>query len=165
MSRAGTRALALDDQQRLAALRALPHDVAIDPRLRLAGRPVALYAQPVARVVRLTGADLQLTEAGGRRSVSAGTWPACRLSFVVSPSCCWRVRATAASYPQPEAGQPIHPTQRQRARPQSRGPRRHAAPATGAPDPGRLGGTSKATFRSDCGYSCSLSARSGWAAP
>jgi hypothetical protein len=57
----GTPVLALDDHRRLAALRALVHDPAIDPRLRLAGCLVALYAQPAARIVRLTGADLQLT--------------------------------------------------------------------------------------------------------
>jgi hypothetical protein len=54
----------------------------------------------------------------------------------------------------------IHPTQRRPARPHSRGPHRSRAPATRASHPGRLDGTPKATFRSDCGCSCSLSAQS-----
>jgi hypothetical protein len=65
-SRASTRVLALDDQRRLAVLRALLHDDATDPRIRLAGCLVALYAQPVARIVRLTAADLQLTDVGAQ---------------------------------------------------------------------------------------------------
>jgi hypothetical protein len=65
-SRASTRVFALDDEQRLAALRALLHDHGIDSRLRLAGCLVALYAQPAARIVRLTAADLQLTDAGAQ---------------------------------------------------------------------------------------------------
>jgi hypothetical protein len=58
----GTPVLALDDHRRLAALRALLDDETIDPHLRLAGCLVGLYAQPAARIVRLTGADLQLTD-------------------------------------------------------------------------------------------------------
>lgn len=58
----GTATLALEDHQRLAALRALLEDQAIDAHLRLAGCLVALYAQPVARIVRLTAPDLQLTD-------------------------------------------------------------------------------------------------------
>ena len=50
------------DHQRLAALRALLEDQAIDAHLRLAGCLVAFYAQPVAWIVRLTAADLQLTD-------------------------------------------------------------------------------------------------------
>ena len=57
----GTPVLALDDHRRPAVLRTLLHDQAIDPRLRLAGCLVALYAQPAARIVRLTAGDLQLT--------------------------------------------------------------------------------------------------------
>jgi hypothetical protein len=45
-SRASTRVLALDDQRWLAALRALLHDDAFGPRLRLAGCLVALYLSP-----------------------------------------------------------------------------------------------------------------------
>jgi hypothetical protein len=58
----GTPVLALDNHRRLAALRTLLHDASIERRLRLAGCLVALYAQPAARIVRLTGADLHLTE-------------------------------------------------------------------------------------------------------
>ena len=58
----GAPVLVLDDHRRLAALRTLLHDQAIDPRLRLAGCLVALYAQPAARIVRLTGADLKLAD-------------------------------------------------------------------------------------------------------
>jgi hypothetical protein len=58
----GTPVLVLDDHRRLAALRTLLHDETIEPRLRLAGCLVALYAQPVARIVRLTGANLNLTD-------------------------------------------------------------------------------------------------------
>jgi len=57
-----TPVVALGDEQRLAALRALLLDDAIDARMRLAGCLVALYAQPAARIVRLTGADLKLTD-------------------------------------------------------------------------------------------------------
>lgn len=54
--------VAVDDQQRLAVVRDLLQDEAIDPSLRLAGCLVALYAQPVARIVRLTVDDVALGE-------------------------------------------------------------------------------------------------------
>lgn len=60
-SHASTPVLALDEQRRLAALGALLNDDAVDARLRLAGCLVALYAQPAARIVRLTRADLRVT--------------------------------------------------------------------------------------------------------
>jgi hypothetical protein len=58
-----TAVVALADRQRLAALRTLLADDTLDARLRVAGCLVALYAQPVARIVRLTAADVQLTDA------------------------------------------------------------------------------------------------------
>ena len=57
----GTPAIALDDRERLAALRALLEDDTRDAQVRVAGCLVALYAQPVARIVRLTTAEVQLT--------------------------------------------------------------------------------------------------------
>jgi hypothetical protein len=51
---ASTPTIAVGDEQRLAAVDRLLHDARMDPRLRLAGCLVALYAQPVARIVRLT---------------------------------------------------------------------------------------------------------------
>jgi hypothetical protein len=59
---ASTPVIALADRERLGVLRSLLVDEAIDARLRVAGCLVALYAQPVARIVRLTAADLQLTD-------------------------------------------------------------------------------------------------------
>lgn len=58
----GTANLALADRDRLTALRRLLDDDTIDARRRIAGCLVALYAQPVARIVRLTVGDLQLTD-------------------------------------------------------------------------------------------------------
>jgi hypothetical protein len=108
-SRASTRVLALDDQRRLAALRALLHDEAIDPRLRLAGCLVALYAQPVARIVRLTGVDLQLTDAGAQIRLGR--------DMVALPSQLRDVAALRLAgtcddgwlFPGQKAGQPTHP--------------------------------------------------------
>lgn len=59
---AGTANLALADHERLAALRTLLEDSTIGAQRRVVGCLVALYAQPVARIVRLTAADLQLSE-------------------------------------------------------------------------------------------------------
>lgn len=56
----GTPVLAMADHDRLRALRRLLEDEAIDPRLRVAGCLVLLYAQPVARIVRLTAEDAEL---------------------------------------------------------------------------------------------------------
>lgn len=53
--------IALSDRERLDALRRLLDDVTVDDRLRIAGWLVALYAQPAARIVRLTAADLTIT--------------------------------------------------------------------------------------------------------
>jgi len=63
---AGTPALAMPDEQRLRALRRLLDDASIDPRLRVAGCLVLLYAQPVARIVRLTAADTELAADAAR---------------------------------------------------------------------------------------------------
>ena len=56
----GTPVLAMADHDRLRALRRLLEDEAIDPPLRIAGCLVLLYAQPVARIVRLTAKDAEL---------------------------------------------------------------------------------------------------------
>ncbi len=56
----GTPVLAMGDNDRLRALRRLLDDQAIDPALRVAGCLVLLYAQPVARIVRLTAKDVNL---------------------------------------------------------------------------------------------------------
>jgi hypothetical protein len=48
----------LQDAQRWALARRLLHDPALDPVDRVAGALVVLYAQPVARIARLTRADL-----------------------------------------------------------------------------------------------------------
>jgi hypothetical protein len=110
MSRASTRTLALDDQPRLAALRALLHDDAIGPRLRLAGCLVALYAQPVARVVRLTGTDLQLTDAGAQirlgrdmAALPSQLGDVAELLLASTSDDGWL-------FPGQKAGQPTHPT-------------------------------------------------------
>jgi hypothetical protein len=59
---ASTPVIALADRERLGLLRSLLVDEAIDARLRVAGCLVALYAQPVARIVRLTASDLHVTD-------------------------------------------------------------------------------------------------------
>jgi len=60
---ASTPLLALEDERRLATLATLLRDDTLDAGLRLAGSLVALYAQPAARIVRLTRTDLQVTAA------------------------------------------------------------------------------------------------------
>jgi len=109
-SRGATPVLALEDQRRPAALRALLHDAAIDPRWRLAGCLVALYAQPAARIVRLTGADLQLTDAAaqirlGRDMVAlpAQLRDVAELLLTSTTQDGWL-------FPGQKAGQPTHPS-------------------------------------------------------
>jgi hypothetical protein len=106
---AGTPVLALDEHRRLTALRALLDDVTSDPRLRLAGCLVALYAQPAARIVRLTGADLHLTETAaqirlGREMVAlpAQLRPVAELLLATTSADRWL-------FPGQKAGQPTHP--------------------------------------------------------
>ncbi len=108
-SRASTRVIALDDEQRLVALHTLLHDDAVDSRLRLAGCLVALYAQPVARIVRLTRTDLQLTEAAAqiRLGRDMAALPAqlrgvTELMMAVTSDDGWL-------FPGQKAGQPTHP--------------------------------------------------------
>jgi len=48
----------LEDLERFALLRTLLHDEQIDPRDRLAGSLLLLYAQPLTRTARLTTADI-----------------------------------------------------------------------------------------------------------
>jgi hypothetical protein len=107
--RGGTPVIALDDRQRLAALRRLLHDDAIDPRLRLAGCLVALYAQPASRVVRLTRADLQLADAGpqirlGRNMIALPLQlgDVARLTLATTTEGGWL-------FPGQKAGLPMHP--------------------------------------------------------
>ena len=57
----GTPATALSDHDRLTALRAVLEDETLEAHIRVASCLVALYAQPVARIVRLTTPDIQLT--------------------------------------------------------------------------------------------------------
>ncbi|MCA1678350.1 MAG: hypothetical protein LC777_05080, partial [Actinobacteria bacterium] len=57
----GTPALALNDAEHLRALADLLEDDSIKAHVRVAECLVALYAQPVARIVRLTTSDLTLT--------------------------------------------------------------------------------------------------------
>lgn len=106
----GDRVLALDDQQRLAALRRLLADDALPARLRVAGCLVALYAQPAARIIRLTANDLQITE--DTATIRLGG------DFVSLPT---RLRSAAAElldqatahdpwlFPGRKPGQPMHP--------------------------------------------------------
>jgi hypothetical protein len=105
----GTPVLALADHRRLAALRTLLHDEAIEPRLRLAGCLVALYAQPAARIVRLTTADLTVTDTGAQ--IRLGDDP------ITLPAPLRDVAATVAAttndrwlFAGQKAGQPMHPT-------------------------------------------------------
>jgi hypothetical protein len=64
---------ALDDEARWDAARRLLHDEALNTRDRLAGLLVLLYAQPVARVARLTAS--QVTVSGGTVQIRLGTAP------------------------------------------------------------------------------------------
>lgn len=57
----GTPVVAMADRDRLQSLRHLLDDDALDPALRVAGCLLLLYAQPVARIVRLTAADAELS--------------------------------------------------------------------------------------------------------
>lgn len=68
---AGTRATAMPDDQRQRELRRLLEDTSIDPRLRVAGCLVLLYAQPVGRIVRLTAADVELCPDAARIRLGA----------------------------------------------------------------------------------------------
>jgi hypothetical protein len=64
---------ALDDEARWDAARRLLHDEALNARDRLAGLLVLLYAQPVARVARLTAS--QVTVNGDTMQIRLGTAP------------------------------------------------------------------------------------------
>ncbi|MCA1699535.1 MAG: hypothetical protein LC790_11810, partial [Actinobacteria bacterium] len=57
----GPPAAPLDDEQRIAALRRLLHDRDVDPRDRLAGCLLLLYAQPLTRTAALKTTDIALT--------------------------------------------------------------------------------------------------------
>lgn len=56
-----TPAVPLDSDQRWATARRLLHHPGIDPALRLAGSLVVIYAQPVAKISRLSVSDLTAT--------------------------------------------------------------------------------------------------------
>lgn len=64
---------ALDDEARWDAARRLLHDEELNARDRLAGLLVLLYAQPVARVARLTAS--QVTVSGDTAQIRLGTAP------------------------------------------------------------------------------------------
>jgi hypothetical protein len=64
---------ALDDEARWEAARRLLHDEELSPRDRLAGLLVLLYAQPVARVARLTAS--QVTASGDTAQIRLGAAP------------------------------------------------------------------------------------------
>lgn len=107
-----TRVLALDDRQRLASLRGLLADDTLPAHLRVAGCLVALYAQPAARIVRLTATDLQISD--DTATIRLGG------DFVALPT---RLRSAAVElldrvaaahdrwlFPGRSAGQPAHPS-------------------------------------------------------
>jgi len=95
----GTPVLAMADNDRLRALRHLLEDhEAIDPPLRIAGCLVLLYAQPVARIVRLTSDDVDLNAETAR--IRLGRDP-----VILPPP----LRAAlAATLERAEAGHPHH---------------------------------------------------------
>ena len=103
--------LALDDHRRLAALRTLLHDPAIEPRLRLGGCLVALYAQPAARIVRLTTADLTLTDTAAQ--IRLGDDPITLPAPLRNAAAALLRRADTATgqwlFAGQKAGQPMHP--------------------------------------------------------
>jgi hypothetical protein len=110
---AGTANLALADRERLAALRRLLDDDTIDAQRRVAGCLVALYAQPVARIVRLTAADVQLTDHTAQIRLGGEPVPlplALRTAAAtVLQDALGRPRARWL-FPGQKAGQPTHPT-------------------------------------------------------
>jgi hypothetical protein len=106
---ASTPNIAVGDDQRLAAVGLLLHDPRIEPRLRLAGCLVALYAQPVARIVRLTTDHLAIGE--DLASVRLGDEPAA----LPRPLCPVVEMAAAIAqdgwlFPGQKPGQPMHPS-------------------------------------------------------
>lgn len=109
-SRDSTPVLALADQQRLAATGALLHDDAINPRLRLAGCLVALYAQPAARIVRLTGADLELTSTEPRIRLGQDMVALPAQLRDVAQLVLGETKQDEWLFPGQKAGQPTHPT-------------------------------------------------------
>ena len=106
-SQASARNLALDDHKRLTALRALLHDETIETQLRLAGYLVALYAQPVARIVRLSATDLTITDAGA--NVDLNGTPIALPASLRRVACDMRAAATEWLFPGQKAGRPTHP--------------------------------------------------------
>lgn len=108
-SPAGTPVLALDDHARLAALRALLEDTGSDPRLRLAGCLVALYAQPAARIVRLTVSDLRLTETAAQVRLGDAMADLPALLRPVAELLLDATRPDGWLFPGQKAGQPAHP--------------------------------------------------------
>ena len=100
--------LELDDHRRLHALRALLDEDTIDPRVRLAGCLIALYAQPAARIVRLTTRDLKVTDTTAQ--IQLGDAPIA----LPDPLRDVAERVLAAAnpwlFPGQKAGQPAHPT-------------------------------------------------------
>lgn len=108
----GTAHLALTERERLAALRRLLDDNTIDAQRRVAGCLVALYAQPVARIVRLTAADVQLTDHWAQIQLGGDLVPlppALRTAAAtVLQDALGRSRASWL-FPGQKAGQPTHP--------------------------------------------------------
>lgn len=108
----GTKVLALDDQQRLTVLRRLLTDEELHPELRVAGCLVALYAQPAARIVRLTASDLLLTVEAA--TICLGTDPIALPAQLRPAAAQLLQRATTARepwlFPGAMSGQPGHPS-------------------------------------------------------
>ncbi len=110
----GTPVLAMPDHERLRALRRLLDDGAIDPRLRVAGCLVLLYAQPVARIVRLTSQDAELGAQTAR--IRLGREPITLPPPLRGALASTLERACADHphhwlFPGLKAGEPTHPTQ------------------------------------------------------
>lgn len=107
-----TAVLALDDRDRLHALRNLLEDQTIDAHLRLAGCLVALYAQPAARIVRLTATDLQLTGDGILVWLGRDPVPLPQPLRTAAASVLGRATSDAPwLFPGLKAGHPMHPAQ------------------------------------------------------
>lgn len=110
----GTPVLAMADPDRLRTLRRLLQDEAIDAQLRVAGCLVLLYAQPVARIVRLTSHEADLSGAPAR--IHLGREPIILPPPLRDALTAMLERADAGDpdhwlFPGLKAGEPIHPSQ------------------------------------------------------
>jgi hypothetical protein len=109
----GTPVIALTDHERLEGLRRLLADETLAPHLRLAGTLVLLYAQPTARIVRLTIAEISLSSLGAEIRFGRDPVP---LPAVLTPAIkiiLERARQAPGPgwlFPGLKAGQPTHPS-------------------------------------------------------